>query len=343
MKVDFEQDTREAPGSPVPVIDLAPFFQGSPAERLDVAAHVDAACRNIGFLVITGHGVPQAAIDAVYATAQEFYALPDSEKLACLSPNGDPFHGYAPVWLATPGGSVRTDLREMFHVSRYDTPDEAIAAGYPADIGSSCPANLWPERPTGFVDAWRAYYDEMEALTSRMFHVFAVALGLDEDWFDDKVDRSASNLAANCYPEQLTPPEPGQLRSHAHIDFASMTILYQDDAPGGLQVYERGSGWRAVPAIPGSFVVNLGDLMARWTNERWVATPHRVVNPPSEFALTRRISVPYFHLPNHDAVIEPIPTCVGPAHPARYAPVVAGEWACERRLGRPANYGRLSA
>jgi len=341
--MDFEQDTREAPGSPVPVIDIAPFFHGSPAARLDVAARVDAACRNIGFLVITGHGVPQAAIDAVYATTQEFYALPDAEKMKVASPVRDPFHAYAPITLGTPTMGNRLDLREMFHVNRYDTPEEAIAAGYPPDIGSSAPANLWPERPEGFVDAWRAYYTEMEALTSRMFHPVRGRARTRRAL----VRRQGRSLGVEPGREllprmQIVPPEPGQLRSHAHIDFASMTILYQDDAPGGSRSTSAVRAGARCPRFRGSFVVNLGDLMARWTNERWVATPHRVVNPPREFAMTRRISVPYFHLPNHDAVIAPIPTCVTPAHPARYAPVVAGEWACERRLGRPANYGRVS-
>jgi isopenicillin N synthase-like dioxygenase len=342
-QVDFEHDTREAPGSPVPVIDIGPFAAGSEADRRAIAEQVDRACQEIGFLVITGHGVPARAIGAVYEATRSFYALPDDEKMAVASPMGDPFHGYAPISLVTPGMRGRPDLREMFHINRYDTPEAAVAAGYPPDIESSMPPNLWPARPDGFAEAWRAYYLEMEALAGRLFRIFAVALGLAEEFFDDKIDRHVSNLAANCYPEQPDPPEPGQLRSSAHVDFASMTILYQDDAPGGLQVYQRGAGWRAVPSLPGSFVVNLGDLMARWTNERWVATPHRVVNPPRDSAMTRRFSVPFFHLPNHDALIEAIATCVSPATPARYAPVIAGEWAHERRLGRPAMYGRISA
>lgn len=103
------------------------------------------------------------------------------------------------------------------------------------------------------------------------------------------------------------------------------------------------SGWRDLPPHPGSYVVNLGDLMARWTNDRWVATAHRVVNPPADRALTRRISLPFFHLPDHDAVIEAIPTCVSTSDPAKYQSVVAGEWTEARRLGRPASYGRVSA
>jgi isopenicillin N synthase-like dioxygenase len=202
---------------------------------------------------------------------------------------------------------------------------------------------VWPERPADFKAVWQHYFVEMEQLSLRLLHVFAVALGLPETWFDDTVDLHLSNLAANCYPAQRTPPLPGQVRSKAHVDFSTLTILYQDDAPGGLQIYERGKGWRDVAAREGSYVVNLGDLMARWTNERWVATPHRVVNPPPELAGTQRISIPFFHQPNHDAVIEAIPTCVSADRPARYTPVTAGEWAAARRKGLPASYGRISA
>jgi isopenicillin N synthase-like dioxygenase len=182
----------------------------------------------------------------------------------------------------------------------------------------------------------------MEALAGRMLHIFAVALGLPEDWFDDKVDRHLGTLAANHYPEQPTAPAPGQLRVRAHVDFSTLTILYQDDAPGGLQIHQRGVGWIDVPAVPGSFVVNLGDLMGRWTNDHWVATPHRVVNPPADQAMTRRFSLPFFHLPNHDAVIEVIPTCVSEDRPARFAPVLAGEWTEARREGRSANFARIA-
>ena len=330
----------------VPVIDIGPYLAGDPAGRREVAHAVDDACCDIGFLVITGHGVPQAAIDAVYGTTAAFFALPLEEKMAVASPHGDPFHGFAPASLPTPAygdGERVPDLREMYHVNRYDTPAEAVERGYPPEATGAIPPNLWPAAPAGFVAAWRDYYRVMEDLAATMLSLFALALGVPEDHFAAKIDRHLSNLAANCYPEQPTPPLPGQLRTRAHVDFSTLTILYQDDAPGGLQVHRRGAGWADVPAVPGSYVVNIGDLLARWTNDRWVATPHRVVNPPAELAMTRRISIPFFHLPNHDAVIEAIPTCVSAADPARYRPVTAGEWTEARRLGRPASYGRISA
>jgi isopenicillin N synthase-like dioxygenase len=335
-------------GSSVPVIDLAPFSRDDPGLGCSdagnaVARAVGEACETSGFLVVTGHGVAQSTIDEMYAVTQAFFALPQDEKTLVRGPSGDPFEAYCPPDTSLYGGAQMPNLVEMYHSSRYDTTREAVAHGYPAEVAASLPVNVWPERPLEFAAVWQRYFVEMEQLAGRLLHIFAVALGLPQHWFDDKIDRHLSNLAANCYPAQRTAPMPGQVRNRAHVDFSALTILYQDDAPGGLQIYERGRGWRDVPALAGSYVVNLGDLMARWTNDRWVATPHRVVNPPAEYAMTQRISIPFFHLPNHDAIIEAIPTCVSDSRPAKYAPVATGEWTAARRKGRPANYGRLVA
>jgi isopenicillin N synthase-like dioxygenase len=329
--------------STVPIIDIAPFFGGEPAERQAVADAVAAACETIGFLIVTGHGVPQSSIDDVYALTDEFFRLPHEEKMQIAGPEGDTYTAYSP--LGDPygqGGREGPNLREVFHASRFDTPAEATAHGYPAEVVASMPANQWPSRPAGYEAAWKRYFGEIEALSDRMLQIFATALDLPEDWFADKVDQHLGTMAANCYIEQPVEPPAGHLRIRAHVDFSTLTILYQDDSPGGLQVHRRGTGWVDVPALPGSYVVNLGDMMGRWTNDKWVATPHRVVNPPREHAMTRRISLPFFHLPNHDALIEPIPSCVTADRPAKYLPIEAGEWTAARRAGRSANFARIS-
>jgi isopenicillin N synthase-like dioxygenase len=286
--------------------------------------------------------VAQESIDAIYSVSAEFFARPLAEKLRTTGPSGDVFEAYGPMGQGSYDRG-EPNLVEMYHASRYDTTAEAVAHGYPPAVAASLPVNVWPEEPADFKAVWQHYFAEMEALAGRLLHIFAVALDLPEDWFDDKIDLHLSNLAANRYPAQTEAPRPGQVRSKAHVDFSTLTILYQDGAPGGLQIYERGLGWRDMPFLEGSYIVNLGDLMARWTNERWVATPHRVVNPPADQALTQRISIPFFHQPNHDAVIEAIPTCVSAENPPRYRPVTAGEWAAERRKGRPASFGRIRA
>ncbi len=120
-------------------------------------------------------------------------------------------------------------------------------------------------------------------------------------------------------------PLPGQLRAGAHSDYGSLTILLPEAAPGGLEILAPDGAWRPVPAIPGAFIVNIGDLMARWTNDRWVSTVHRVVNPPADaLGSVRRQSLAFFHQPNYDALIECIPGCAGPGRPVRHAPITSG-------------------
>ena len=144
-----------------------------------------------------------------------------------------------------------------------------------------------------------------------------LALDLPETYFNDKIDQHITNFSVLHYPGQAEEPEPDQLRAGAHSDLGSLTIIYQDSATGGLQVYTREEQWIDVPLIEGSFVVNLGDLMAEWTNDRWVSTPHRVVNPPRSHAHQDRLSIGFFHQPNYDAVIECIETCCGPDNPPK--------------------------
>ena len=154
--------------------------------------------------------------------------------------------------------------------------------------------------------------------------VFALALGLDRDWFVPTTDKHCTDMFANYYPAVTETAVPGQLRLGAHTDYGSLTVLYQDGTPGGLQVHRDG-GWQDAPLVPGTFVVNIGDLMSRWTNDRWVSTLHRVQVPVQERWGVPRLSIPYFHQPNDDAVIEAIPTCVDVDNPPRYAPITSGE------------------
>ncbi len=166
----------------------------------------------------------------------------------------------------------------------------------------------------------------MERVATTLMRIFAVGLGMDKHFFDDKVDRHITNFSVLHYPEQPKPPLPGQLRAGAHTDYGSLTILKPDSAPGGLQVLSKGGGWIDVPTLPGTFIVNLGDLMAEWTNDRWVSTLHRVVNPPRDKAVgSRRLSMAFFHQPNYDAVIECLPTCSASGRPPRYGRTTSGE------------------
>lgn len=309
----------------VPIIDLAPFFAaGATDEDRDrIAAEMAAACERIGFVLVAGHGVPQPVIDEFYGVSKRFFQLPLAQKLEVKSPADKLFQGYA---CPGDGPGYHTSERQSFNVFRYDTIAEAVARGYPDDIGVAFYEALWPREPAGFRAAWRVYFEEMEALAGRILRVFERGLGLPDGWFADKVAHDPSTQAANYYSDDIdSGHEPSPFRFKAHVDGSIITILYQDDGPGSLQLHQRGMGWRDVAAVPGTFVVNIGELMERWTNDRFVATPHRVLQPV-EPTPQPRISAPFFLKAGFDAVIAPIPKLLGPDEAPKYPPVTGRAW-----------------
>jgi isopenicillin N synthase-like dioxygenase len=306
-------DTGEEVG--VPVIDISGFLNGT-AQSADVVNAIGAACERVGFIVITGHGVPVELINRMYGVAEEFFGLPTEHKERWVSPTSNYYRGWG-----------RRILAENLEIARFDDADAVTEAGYGPEWASTYEPNIWPDEPGNLRAVWREYYVAMDHLAQRIMDLFALALDLPAGWFSDKFDRHTSYLSANRYLPQPVAPAEGQFRNSAHTDIGSLTILYQDGAPGGLQVLDRGERWCDVPAVAGSFVINLGDMLAKWTNDRWVATPHRVINPPREFAATQRISIPYFQHPNFDALIECIPSCTSPDNPPKYQSVLGGNWA----------------
>ena len=163
-------------------------------------------------------------------------------------------------------------------------------------------ANRWPE-VDGFRDTLETYYSAMTGLSDLMLRGFALALDLEKDFFADKANRPCSVVRLVRYPAQNQMPLPGQLRAGAHSDYGSFTFVKGDNVPGGLQVSDGAGGWRDVEAPEGGFVCNIGDAMQRWTGGRFRSTLHRVVNPPPAALRRDRISLVYFHLPNHDAIL----------------------------------------
>jgi isopenicillin N synthase-like dioxygenase len=309
----------------VPIVDIAPFAApGASAEVRDrVAAEMAAACERVGFVLVAGHGVPQATIDAFYGVSKEFFELPLEQKLEVKSPTDKLFQGYA---CPGDGPGYHTSERQSFNVFRYDTIAEAVARGYPDDIGAAFYEALWPREPREFRDAWRAYFEEMEALAGRILRVFERGLGLADGWFADKVAHDPSTQAANYYSNEIdSGHEPSPFRFKAHVDGSIITILYQDDGPGSLQLHQRGLGWRDVAPVPGTFVVNIGELMERWTNDRFVATPHRVLHPQEDVGIPR-ISAPFFLKADFDAVIAPIAELIAPGDAPKYEPITGRAW-----------------
>ena len=312
--------TRAARLRRVPVIDIGGFRTG--AAKAEVAAQVAEACRGIGFLVISGHGVSEELVDRIDRIARAFFDLPLDEKMAVVRPSRDVTRGYVPLEdeavAASRGVATEGDLNESFMIGPVDanTDDPYCRC---AAAGTHFHPNLWPARPPGLREAFIDYYREMSALAARLMRIFALALNVPETWFDSRIDRHVSRLRVRNYPP--CSPRPGQLRAGPHSDYGSLTILKTEAVPGGLQVMSEAGEWTDVPALPGTFVVNLGDMMARWTNDRWVSTLHRVANPPSG-ETNRRQSIVFFHNPNYDAVIDCVPSCGASAYP----PIAAGAY-----------------
>jgi isopenicillin N synthase-like dioxygenase len=312
----------------IPVIDIEPYRAGDPAGAKRVADTVGAACERIGFLVIAGHGISDALVRRVFDVSLAFFDLPLAEKLTLRSDDPGIPRGYSALASKnlgrTYGLDTPPDLREQFFVGPLDDW-AAHFRSFPGAAKVYAP-NVWPGRPAEFREVFTAYYRAQERLARDLMRIFALALGLPEAWFDDAIDRHFSTCPSNFYPEPSGEPLPGQLRAGPHTDFGSLTILAVNDAPGGLQVLFPDGAWHDVRLAPGQFVVNLGDMMERWTNDRWQSTVHRVVNPPRELATgSRRQTVGFFLHPNYDARVSCLPTCTDVDHPPRYAPILAGE------------------
>jgi isopenicillin N synthase-like dioxygenase len=311
----------------VPFIDLGSARQGGRREREAAAAAMDAACREIGFFAITGHGVPDRLVDDLRGAAHGFFALPLAEKLAARHPVDGTNRGYHPVGgetLAQASDAAALplpDLKEFFHVGPVDVTDDAYYTS--AEGRQHFLPNLWPARPAGFAAAATGYYRQMDALVAFLMRLAALALGVDEGFFDDKVNRSIGTMRLNYYPAQPHAPQAGQLRASAHTDYGGFTILSGEDVPGGLQVRARDGRWLDVTTTPTCFVVNIGDLLMRWTNDRWLSNLHRVVNPPAEKSPgAARLSIAFFNHPNYDTLIE----CLAPPGEAKHSPVRSGAY-----------------
>lgn len=311
-----------------PVFDLGAFEASTGSARRAAGQRVDEICRITGFLAITNHGVAQSIIDGVWRQAAAFFDLPAEVKQQASAP----YKGY-PYGYLGPGTEALAksrdaesppDLKESFNGGPARVPE----AMTDADALAFCYApTIWPEGRPDFKTAWQAYYDAMEALAARIMGVFAVALDLDEHYFDRVIDVPISALRALNYPEQSVAPVAGQLRAGAHTDYGSLTILLPQAGSRGLEIMTPDGNWTPVPPIPGAFVINIGDLMALWTNDRWISTLHRVVNPPpEEGGLQRRQSLAFFHQPNWLAKIDCIDTVLASGEAPLHQPVISGPY-----------------
>ncbi len=308
---DVEEVTRS-----IPVIDVAGAFRGEPGALEVVAARVRDASERIGFFYLAGHGVPQAVVDDAFAASREFHAMPDEAKRA-LAINENNI-GYLPVnasmqRASTVHKATRPNFNESFFISHdrpADHPD--VLAGMPLRG-----RNQWPEGHARMRAAMVRYFKTLEALGERLLPVLAQALDMPVDFFGPFfADEAHINLRFLHYPPQETDDDE-QFGQGPHTDNSFITMLAREDVPG-LAVRLPGGEWVAPPVIPGTFLVNLGNVMKRWSNDRFLSTPHGVLNDSGK----DRYSIAFFYSPTPAAVIECLPSCVAADRPARYTPAV---------------------
>lgn len=316
----------------VPIVDLSPYYDAKrdPAALAALTEAIDRALREIGFLCITGHPVSTREVLATQREAIRFFDAAEAQKQAARAirhktrgwtPMGNHSLAYSMTGV---GERPPSDLFERYRIGPFGFPDDDF---HRARADTVYAPNVWPASMPSFEARMSFYYAAMSRLARDLMRMFALALGLDEFWFDSRIDREMSSLCLNHYPALTAIPLPGQLRAGAHTDYGTLTIVAPTDAPGGSQVRTRDGKWNDVFVTPGTFVVNIGDMMAQWTNDRWVSTLHRVANPPPQASGSgRRLSLVFFHQPNPDAVVECIPGCADATHPPRYSPVTAGDY-----------------
>jgi len=300
----------------VPVIDFAPFLAGTPAGKLAVAAQIRGACEGTGFFYLAGHGVPQPAIDAVFAASRRFFGLPLDERMKVRLRVG-PNRGYQPLGSRIYADKADApDLNESFKYQHELPEDDAdVRAGDRVHA-----RNVWPDGLPGWRDTLIRYYDAMERLSEAMLRAFALALALPEDWFHGFYRKPLTQINMIHYPPHPAHTPGRQFGLRPHADTTAFTILAQGHE-GGLQV-EHGADWIEVPPIRGTFVINIGDMMARWTNDRFASTPHRVINRSGR----ERFSIAFFAIPDFDAVVECVPGCVPSGQSAKYPPLHVGRF-----------------
>jgi isopenicillin N synthase-like dioxygenase len=313
MVASVQQTPHVHTAAAIPVLDFGPYLAAVPGALEAVAAEFRQALETIGFLVMINHGVPQHLIDQTFAEAKRFHALPLATKMALrmnAHNNGYMSMNRYAVWTSEVNTNTKPDLNEAFFLKRERSPDDPLLRSGRRFVGP----NLWPHTLPGFREHMLAYMQAMDALTSRVLPVCALALDLAADYFNAAFAESQFSFRLSHYPPVQA--EENQFGIAPHTDANFLTFLAQSDVPG-LQVRMPGGDWLDVPYIPGSYAVNSGDMLYRWSNGRFKSTPHRVLPPLGQ----HRYAIPFFLGPHIDTVIACLPTCQDPEHPPKFAPI----------------------
>lgn len=304
----------------IPVIDIAPLYSSDPTDWVDVAHQIDRACQRSGFFYVKGHRVSGTTMNDVLNMAKQLFAQPMAEKLTIDITQSDHHRGYGAIATEQLDPTLPGDCKETFDMGRHllaDDPD--VLAGKPLHGPNRYPAI------SGFQSTMETHYWRMLEVGKTILKGIAVALGIAPDYFDSRFTQPISVLRFIHYPPATAITDDQQIGAGAHTDYGCITILYQDEV-GGLQVKNREGNWIDATPIPDTFVINIGDMMARWSNDRYTSTPHRVVNQASR----DRYASPFFVEPNFDTEIYCLSGCSQPDQPTKYPAISAGEYLLSR-------------
>jgi isopenicillin N synthase-like dioxygenase len=304
--------------SSVPVVDLGPSFSGRERDRSAVADEIHKACRDTGFFYIANHAVAPDLIARACEASREFFALPEGEKRALTMIKGEP-RGYEHAEFQVLDDGSPADLKESFSLAA------DAAAG---DLTLNATANQWPQALPGFRQTMLAYHGVLSTLAAHVASLIATSLDMPADFFVEGYRRANPTLRLLRYPPQPAGAAFNQLGAGAHTDWGGITLLHQDDA-GGLEVQTAEGTWLRAEPIADTFIVNLGDLMQRWTNDLYHSTLHRVMN---NRAKRDRYSMAFFYSPSFHTRVACLPTCVQAGEQPHYEPCTAGEHIHQRRL-----------
>jgi isopenicillin N synthase-like dioxygenase len=308
----------------IPVIDFAPFLQGDDRDRKAVAEQIYQACHKIGFMYLKNPGISPELIEQIFEQSQRFFNLPWEHKNNIAWSNELSNRGYVGLGREHLDPDKPGDLKEAFNVGK-EVAREEVSEKERAELI----LNQWPEGEDAFRETVLAFFDECAKAAEIIAEAFAIALGMPESFFADKHNQENYTLRLLHYPPLDRAPEADQVRAGEHSDYGSFTLLFQDNV-GGLEVRNARGEWISAPCIPGTVVVNTGDLMERWTNHEFRSTKHRVKVPTDSRMKRSRYSIAFFCHPNNDAQITCLETCQSEERPPLYPPISAGDYLLER-------------
>jgi isopenicillin N synthase-like dioxygenase len=304
------------PISALPLIDIGGLSSPKPLVRRGVVEAIRAACLSKGFFYVAGHGIAPALIETVLSETRAFFALPRIERLRVRRECSICNRGYEPLGGQDLAQSGAPDLKEAFHLGVDLPEDDPRVLARKMDHGP----NQWPRGLPAFRAVMEDYFAAMMELSVRLMGAVALSLDLAEDHFAGFCADAVALLRLLHYPQQPANAPPGEKGCGAHTDWGAITLLLQDNA-GGLQINDPVHGWLHAPPVGGTFVVNIGDLIARWTNDRYHSTEHRVINLSGR----DRYSVPFFFDGNPDYLVSCLPGCSDAGNPPRYRPTTVAE------------------